>query len=428
VRTERVAILNGDEPSPVPPPAGVSEMTKSALDLFSAAASSLGFFYQYRYALLLMLEGIQTDPGIEITVEKVDDVTVGARGQISDAVQTKLHAEGAKALTDSSKDLWSTLRVWCEGIGSGDFDLNAVKFLLVTTADVAATGLTRFLRPDGDRDPDTALGLLLHVARKSRSEENAKSYSCFLDMDEGVRRTLVHAIHIIDHAPTADDLDERITRAVGFVVEPAHTPSFVRALQGRWLRRIEDHLAGPRDDVITGYEVHDWLRELRGQYRPDNLPTELEFEEPPDSIWRAVEEYTFVRQLRHIGLSDDQIAFAVRDYYQAFEQRGRWVREKLLHLNETERYNLRLVDAWAREFAEAKRRLAASADPTEEIKSGVAIDLYQLIQRADHRIRPECSAPFVMRGSYQMLADEPKIGWHPEWDRHFGTRERRRAG
>jgi len=404
-------------------------MTNSALDLFSAAPSSLGFFYQYRYALLLMLEGVQRDPAIEVTIEKADDVTVGAGGKISSAVQTKKHQEGAKPLTDASKDLWSTLRVWCEGVGSGAFDLKAVKFVLVTTAGVAPTGLARLLRPDQDRDPDAALGQLLRVARTSQSEDNAKSYSCFLHMDEGVRRAMVHAIQILDRAPTTDDLDQRITRAVGFAVDPAHTPLFVRSLQARWLRRIEDHLAAPRGDVITGYEVHDWLRELRGQYRPDNLPTELEFEEPPESVWREAEEYTFVRQLRHIGLSDDQIAFAVRDYYQAFEQRGQWVREKLLHLQETERYNLRLVDAWAREFAEAKRRLAASADPTEEVKSGVAIDLYQLIQRADYRIRPECSAPFVMRGSYQMLADEPKIGWHPEWDRHFrGTRERRRAG
>lgn len=408
-------------------------MTNSALDLFSAAPSSLGFFYQYRYALLLMLEGIQRDPAIEITVEKADDVTVGAAGRIASAVQTKKHqGDGAKSLTDSSKDLWGTLRVWCVGVESGAFDLNAVKFLLVTTEEAAETGLARLLRPDQDRDPDAALTRLLRIARTSRSKENAESYRCFLAMDDKVRGALVRAIQIIDNAPQIDDLDARITRLVGFAVEPAHTPHLVRALQGKWLRRIEDHLAAPHGDVITGYEVHEWLRELRGQYRPDNLPTGLEDVEPPASVWNAAEGYTFVRQLRRIGLSDDQIEFAVCDYYRAFEQRSQWVREALLHLGETERYNRRLVDEWAREFAETKRRLTASADPTEEIKTGVAMDLYLLIQRADHRIRPECSAPFVMRGSYQMLADEPTIGWHPEWDQHFPAtqprRQRRRAG
>ncbi len=30
-------------------------------------------------------------------------------------------------------------------------------------------------------------------------------------------------------------------------------------------------------------------------------------------------------------------------------------------------------------------------------------------------IRPEVVAPYVMRGSFHMLADEKQIGWHPDW-------------
>jgi len=42
--------------------------------------------------------------------------------------------------------------------------------------------------------------------------------------------------------------------------------------------------------------------------------------------------------------------------------------------------------------------------------------LYNRIQDKDIRIRPRCSEPFVMRGSYHLLANRLLVGWHSDFD------------
>jgi hypothetical protein len=43
--------------------------------------------------------------------------------------------------------------------------------------------------------------------------------------------------------------------------------------------------------------------------------------------------------------------------------------------------------------------------------------LYRWVE-ADARfpIRPRCTDAFLTRGSYQMLADERRAGWHPDFE------------
>ena len=38
--------------------------------------------------------------------------------------------------------------------------------------------------------------------------------------------------------------------------------------------------------------------------------------------------------------------------------------------------------------------------------------LFSEIEKKDIRIRPKCQEAFVMRGSYHMLANQLKVGWH----------------
>jgi hypothetical protein len=43
--------------------------------------------------------------------------------------------------------------------------------------------------------------------------------------------------------------------------------------------------------------------------------------------------------------------------------------------------------------------------------------LYRWIETdARFAIRPRCTDPFLTRGSYQMLADERRVGWHLDFE------------
>ena len=49
---------------------------------------------------------------------------------------------------------------------------------------------------------------------------------------------------------------------------------------------------------------------------------------------------------------------------------------------------------------------------TEEEKIKEGRRLFSDIEKKDIRIRPKCQEAFVMRGSYHMLANQLKVGWH----------------
>ena len=52
-------------------------------------------------------------------------------------------------------------------------------------------------------------------------------------------------------------------------------------------------------------------------------------------------------------------------------------------------------------------------DEEEKIKEGRT--LFSKIEELDIRIRPKCQEAFVMRGSYHILANQLKVGWHVDF-------------
>ena len=77
-----------------------------------------------------------------------------------------------------------------------------------------------------------------------------------------------------------------------------------------------------------------------------------------------------------------------------------------------EKYEERLIDEWEHAFAAMEDNLAEYSGVTEEEKITEGRRLFSEIEKKDIRIRPKCQEAFVMRGSYHMLANQLKVGWH----------------
>jgi hypothetical protein len=52
---------------------------------------------------------------------------------------------------------------------------------------------------------------------------------------------------------------------------------------------------------------------------------------------------------------------------------------------------------------------------TDEAKETAARSVLAWAERTPILIRPNVTEPFVGRGSFHMLSDEKRIGWHPEF-------------
>lgn len=119
--------------------------------------------------------------------------------------------------------------------------------------------------------------------------------------------------------------------------------------------------------------------------------------------------------MRLIEVGQGRILHAIRNYFRAFEQRSRWLREELLLLGELERYEDRLVEEWDILFQQMADELRQDA-AAEQAKKTAGQTLYGWVETANHpRIRPGVTEPFVSRGTYQILSDARRVGWHLEF-------------
>ena len=186
-----------------------------AQSVHSAAQSAVGYMYQARLALLEALRYAYRDSGIEIAVEKLDDVSFEKDGGALELLQTKHHLKKSGDLTDSSVDLWKTLRVWAETTKADPSLPGRTRFALVTTAQAPTGSAASYLRPAeaGSRDPVKAEAILLKAGGASKNTALAKAITAFTVLTPEMRSALVAAIEIIDRAPLIADMESSDRRA-----------------------------------------------------------------------------------------------------------------------------------------------------------------------------------------------------------------------
>ncbi len=379
---------------------------------YSAASSSLGYFYQCRYALLEALRRLSEGNPISISIETLDDVVFETDDSAVEVLQTKHHINAHANLTDASPDLWKTLRIWIEGQSDGNIPQDA-RFFLITTAVCNNGTAAAYLRP-GVRDEKKALERLAAAASTSTSETNSPAYRAFRSLKAEDRELLVTSITVLDDSPSIGQLDDQLQQAVFYAVERQFLSSYLQRLEGWWFGRVVKHLLDDNALPIIGEELEAEASRIREQFKEDNLPID------DDIMWATVDASgymgrTFVEQLNLIDVNQDRVVHAIRNYYRAFEQRSRWVREDLLYVGDLERYEEQLIEEWDLIFQQM--RDALGEDAAEEAKIRAAQDLYKWVETGGtHRvIKPAVTEPAIARGTYQMLADDLRVGWHLEF-------------
>jgi hypothetical protein len=390
-------------------------MVSAGASKFSATDSTLGYLYQLRTGLLWSLRRLKHDSAFLVSIETLDDVTFeSVSGVASDLLQTKLHKNKETTITDASVDLWKTLRIWIEGRVDGSIPSTA-RLQLLTTATAPPNTIAHCLTAE-HRNVDAALQSMGVTAQTSTNKENAAAYQAFLRLTQSERRDLVDAIIILDKAPASSTLDDDLRREVFWAVERQHQEVFLQRLEGWWLRRtIKQLQSGPSNDRISAAELETQMSDLREQFKREALPID------DDLLNYALDEAThakhegshFVRQLECIEATKRRIALAVQDYYRAYEQRSRWLRNSLLSLGEVQRYEGRLVREWELAFEGMKNEIGAAATEDEMRKAGR--DVLSWAERANLSMRDSVTEPFVCRGSFHVLADDLRLGWHPEF-------------
>lgn len=389
-------------------------MTNRPRNDYSAVDAALGYLYQVRSALLWTLKKLKANPDFLVGIETLDDVAFETtKGDPRELLQLKHHRNGVGSLTDASPDLWKTLRIWFEGRASGTIPTTA-NLCLVTTG-IACKGDAPFYLRTESRDVEAAIERLNAVAQSSTNSTNQPAYKAYLDADSTERKALLDTVTVFDAYPTINDLDGELQQELLWNAGRDHCAAFLERLEGWWFRRVLRQLTNAKSDRIGSAEVESQMSDLREGFKREALPIDddlLDF--TLDEVVRlAHENSNFVRQMDLVNAGKRRIALAIRDYYRAFEQRSRWLRDELIVSRDLSKYERRLVEEWELIFEAMRDELGDAA--TDQAKEEAARSVLAWAERTTIPIRPSVTEPFVTRGSLHLLADEIRIGWHPEF-------------
>ena len=371
----------------------------------------VGYLYQCRYGLLRGLQESKKRPSLAISIEKFDDVAFDIAGDPIELIQAKHHCTPGD-VSDFSVDTWKTLKIWMDRVVSDPSGTADTRFVLLTTSTAAADSALSALRANtDDRDEETAIQRLICAAKSSKNKVTAAARQQFLALSEAQRHLLATAIWVFDRAPNIVDVRDEIEDFLHFAAPPEHLTTLISYLEGWWFNRTVRALQGSAPDHIPLTSIESKVFELSESFKLRGLPLDETIDAMPAVEVPEAQDRVFVRQMILVDASQQSVHAAVRDYYRAFTQRSRWAREKLLLDGEADRYDRRLIDAWTYEFAALCEDVTNADDQTTRIKGR------QLLRWAHRFARPLRGRDelWLSSGSFQILADIEKVGWHPQY-------------
>jgi hypothetical protein len=354
----------------------------------------------------------RADDDLTLFMERLDDFELQSSGSALEILQAKHHVGSGGDLSDKSVDLWRSLAVWMD-IWPGTLGTQA-EYVVLTTGSVPTGSATELLRDEG-RDVPGALSLLEAAARSSENQETDSARREFLALLDADRLALVWSVHVRGAEPHIGEIDEALSEALRLrltLAAPQHQ-AYLDRLKAWWYREAVRMLNDPSLGIATDDLVR-FLQGLRDSFHPEDLPLAIGFEDPSDVEIATYQASVFVTQLKWIAYTNEQLNIAIRDYHRAYAERSRWAREGILRPGELDQYERRLVEQWQRVFADMVGEIAQGSGDEDRERAGREL-LQSLRDSTAVPLRPRYSEVFMTHGSLHGLADDRRVGWHPEF-------------
>lgn len=392
-------------------------MTKTITD-FSAKEPSLGYFYQIKYALLILLTHSKEFENPKVRIENLDDIEIEDVNTLH-LLQTKLHIKNKANLTDASVDFWKTIRIWSEHIKNGLIDLDNTIFNLITTEEIPTSSILYKFKSKLTLDSEIleVIKSLDKISIDSTNKKNDKAYLAYQNLSIENKKSLIKRIRIIDNSIGITEINTKIKKELIFSTYPSTIDAFLEILEGWWFQKSIDNLTS-QIDFISSSELQLKIANISDSFQADNLPNHFPIQlEITDEDVESLKERTFLKQLELIKIktTSKTLKLAISDFRRAFEQRSKWLRLHLLNPDEEEEYDIKLHDYWKNIF-DIMCDEAEDKSIEELIELGKGFYVEQFAKTCPQiKIREKFNEDYLTRGSYQMLADSKKIGWHPNY-------------
>ncbi|MDV3441813.1 ABC-three component system protein [Pseudomonas otitidis] len=386
-----------------------------------ASAAALGFYYQSQYALLTLVQLRADDAAVAI--ERLDDVEIKANGQT--LLQQLKHSiqENPPPVTLTCVALWKTIKVWIDAIPQ--VSLADTRFHLVTVGSVPdESPLMALCAEETDREP--LLKAMLEEAQRVVAERaddrannvslrhaaRAKGCEAFLTLEPATRFSLLKRIFIKSDEVTVSEIPAVLSRHL-HLLPKEHRLRAAESLLAWWDLQVVYTLCGKRERVIYRSEVEHTLSSIISQLDEDKLTADFDMVNHPDDYEADSMLY---RQIALVGGKPSDISKAVREQWRAVNQRAKWILEKPQLRSKIALYDTKLQESWSDIHARMVEDCEAlSPEEVASLGLNVLRWTHDVAPKEVEPISSSWSGHYYVRGTYQLLAIDLKVGWHAHY-------------
>lgn len=388
-----------------------SPKTKRPRKSSNVPGQALGYSMQFtRMAAMLFESG----PGGLVSFEVFDDVGEDSADGTRTFVQTKSALQG-NPLADRSVGLWKTIANWVDAVRDQPRDSLKPRFVISVSRPVKGSLAEKF---NTARTPEAAKAAIAEARQllvkgtagapdysdlsTALAEQLKRVFSAPLDLLAWVIQAF--EIELGSGSPQAD-----FPQILHRHYVPANRVDTVANYAAGWVKREVDKLLEQRKPAVLAWadfekEMTLFIRKVAERdilqsFAPDPTPTEA-----AQLLPRA-----FVQQLELIGLEFADRLDAVSQFFKASLDRTKWGESGEVHPSSLDELDERLMQTWKHK----KRRTFLEASQKDEADKGQML-FSDCMLHQDTLEGADTPSHFIP-GCFHLLADELKVGWHPEY-------------
>jgi hypothetical protein len=387
----------------------------------SAEATALGFYYQAFFALLTLL-GQDTDDAA-VAIERLDDIQLQVDGHKLFYQLKHSISAAPPAITLKSRALWRTVKVWVDILPAVTLSETTLHLVAVgaipadsplkalTTSDTDRDELVKAITEEAQRIVD-ARAAAAEAKKPLPYEDRVNGCEAFLALTETERLNLMRRAVIRQDSPKITEIESLIAEHLK-ILPADQRPKVAARLVEWWDRQIVYSLCGKRDRVISRTELQHQISTFVADIEQGKLVPDFETVNPPDDYQP---DGMLARQIKLVDGKQSDHSKAIREEWKAREQRSRWLNGNPAMAVTIHDYDRVLEEHWSDRHS---RMVEECAELGAKEKCAVGLKILRWTHdEAPTVVRPIAegwNAAYYVRGSYQVLAINLKVGWHPEY-------------
>lgn len=372
---------------------------------------ALGYSLQFtRMAALLFESG----PGGLVSFEVFEDVGEDSADGTRTFVQTKSALRG-NPIADRSVELWRTIANWVDAIRNQPSDSLKPRFVICVSRPVTGSLAEKF---QSAKTMESAVAAIADAKQLLfGSTDRLPDYSTFnSELAEQLERVFSAPVEVVARVIQGFEIERGsgspqtdFARLLERYFVPPNRRETVAHYAAGWVKREADKLLEQGKPAIIAWS--DFEKEMTGFIRKvaerDILQSFAPDPSPTDTA--RLLPRVFVQQLELIGLDFADRLDAVSQFFKASLDRTKWGESGEIHPSSLDDLDGRLMQTWKH----TKRKVFIEASEKDDAAKGQL--LFSDCMLHEDKLEGADTPSHFVPGCFHLLANELKVGWHPDY-------------